>query len=313
MHDPIRAAHPPVLRTQGAWKGQHSVPRQAFTLIELLVVIAIIATLIGLLLPAVQKVREAAARMQSSNNLKQMGLAVHSCHDSVGTLPPFAGMFPQYCSGEGASFGHVHYHILPYMEQDNLFKRGLWRAGREKRSNHGIQGNVVKTFIAPTDQSLAGSGLLNPPLPTWAGTSYVSNGQLFGQVSNTGAMVNAQAYNRIPAGVQDGTSNTIMFAEGYANCTTGGRAWGEVNWNANYGASFANSGKGAIGIGPGSRFQNKPVANQCLPALTQGLTTGGMQVCLADGSVWKLSPSMTGTTWWSACTPNGGEVLGNDW
>jgi prepilin-type N-terminal cleavage/methylation domain-containing protein/prepilin-type processing-associated H-X9-DG protein len=103
------------------WSGR------AFTLIELLVVIAIIAVLIGLLLPAVQKVREAAARIKCQNNLKQIGLAMHVYHDVNSLFPPGGSFNPPDFLGPGMSFqgdqGSFHVFILPYMEQDNIFKR----------------------------------------------------------------------------------------------------------------------------------------------------------------------------------------------
>src|SRR6201990_1976759 len=109
----------------GSPRSHRRVSRRGFTRSELLVVIAIIAILIGLLLPAVQKVREAAARMTSSNNLKQMSLALHNIAGAYdGKLPPAYGYFPPGTQGwdvNGAE-GSIFFHLLPFIEQDNMFK-----------------------------------------------------------------------------------------------------------------------------------------------------------------------------------------------
>src|SRR5687767_11546054 len=121
-----------------------SRPRSGFTLIELLVVIAIIAILIGLLLPAVQKVREAAARMQCTNNVKQLALACHNYHDANGTLPAWSMM-------TGSESGSAHFYLLPYIEQDNLYKAA-------NGHSYNVRTQPVKTFACPTDVTITGGG-----------------------------------------------------------------------------------------------------------------------------------------------------------
>jgi len=157
-------------------KGRRS--RRGFTLIELLVVIAIIAVLVGLLLPAVQKVREAASRMQCANNLKQLGLAAHNYHDVFGQLPP--GAVKHRVFNPAGSSNRVEYNrytwcllLLPYIEQENLYKKwdfhyygppgnvGVRSSGTFTLPNTGnratgaVAAQPIKTFICPSDPAAA--------------------------------------------------------------------------------------------------------------------------------------------------------------
>src|SRR5262249_38406112 len=140
----------------------------------------IIAILIGLLLPAVQKVREAAARTQSANNLKQMGLALHHLADTTGgPLPPADGVWRLFARGTVEAT--LFFHILPYIEQENLYRQ--YQAAPQTALV------PVKTFFAPGDRTTDG----RDPI-----TSYASNHLLF----------EAPGPN-FPASITDGTSNTI--------------------------------------------------------------------------------------------------------
>jgi prepilin-type N-terminal cleavage/methylation domain-containing protein len=188
--------------------------RRGFTLIELLVVIAIIAVLIGLLLPAIQKVREAANRTVCTNQLKQLALAAHDFHSTLGVLPPAVGLFPGNANltatgalPPGAQIGTAHFFLLPYLEQDNLMNsdpNGRYDSWFYRRT-------PVKIFQCPSDPSEAVGGVSTKPPSVYdagyAGTSYSIN---WGP-TQWGTL-------NLISGMPDGTSNTVLFAERYQDC-----------------------------------------------------------------------------------------------
>jgi len=222
--------------------------RSGFTLIELLVVIAIIAILIGLLLPAVQKVREAAARSKSSNNIKQLALAMHNYNDAYqGKMPPLVDLGTNAPNGANLGYNSIFFNILPYIEQDNIyrvFNKALPSTYYSTTATFtGAAANIIPTLVSPAD-STASNGTTAPlnsvgTTPTFNGTyattSYAANGAIFG--SNSAGL---------PRTFVDGTSNTIMIAERYQMCQPGTGSpvynlWGVGFWHNSMPAFAAQS------------------------------------------------------------------------
>jgi prepilin-type N-terminal cleavage/methylation domain-containing protein/prepilin-type processing-associated H-X9-DG protein len=281
--------------------------KNGFTLIEVLVVIGIMAVLIGLLLPAVQSVRDAALRTKSQNNLKQMILAIHN-YSSVENHLPSIIKNPYVGNEEGVS---LFFALLPLIEQDPTYKIHV----------SGYSG-VSRLYISPSD-------------PT-AFTEAESAG-----LSSYGANVYGfRGKPSLAASFPDGTSTTFAIAEHYALCGdkyfiyAGGRdAIGMLSKSRR--ATFADGGwlgtnpfgfiacgdkypvtKGSPPESLGNEnvtFQVRPAVKDCDPSLAQTPHAGGMLVAFFDGSVRTIAPKIAPNLYWGAITPNGGEVLSGDW
>jgi prepilin-type N-terminal cleavage/methylation domain-containing protein/prepilin-type processing-associated H-X9-DG protein len=319
----------PLFRALRRWRG--------FTLIELLVVIAIIAVLIGLLVPAVQKVREAAARIQCGNNLHQMCIATHMLNDTFGSLPPACHRYHTPKTAWANPWSNPHFYMLPFVEQDNLYNACFGTDNGPQDyypwHNWAASGPVaynsnVKVYVCPSDPSIQRDGEI-ANLGTWTGTTYAYNAQVFAQVSQIGVLTDWWASNTFPASIPDGTSNTIFYAEKYGRCgagpttsTNAGSIWARWDfdqWQPGF-AIYPDPSVGTPGwftydIGPTSKFVVRPLwkTTACDPTLASSPHAGGTNVGMGDGSVRFLQEGVSGTTWWAACTPAGGDVVGPDW
>ena len=269
-------------------------PRTGFTLVELLVVIAIIAILVGILLPAVQKVREAASRAKCQNHLKQIALACHSFHDARGYLPPggscSAGMsvaciHSPSCREDEWSWG---YHLLPYVEQQAVY---------QNPSVGTVRGTVVPIFYCPTRRP---AQLYNGHAMTdYAGNAGTDPNGLNGVIVRTG-------YGRLhPSDITDGTSNTVLAAEKRLNVASFGLT---ADDNEGYVTAGWNSDYEVYRLGT-----NPPEADPNLPGSTAPHSTFGsshpglLNAAFADGSIRPIRFSVSKATWQSACVRNDGK------
>jgi prepilin-type N-terminal cleavage/methylation domain-containing protein len=282
--------------------------RHGFTLIELLVVIAIIAILIALLVPAVQKVRDAAARTQCINNVKQIGLATHGYHDANKRFPALVSSTanPKY----GNYNGSIMFSILPYIDQGPLYTIGLGNAADTLKA---VATADVPPYTCPSDPTVQ-SGWCGNNVGTWKASSYAANALLYGGSTTNGGRTPLYNLGNIP----DGSSNTIAWIEAYsaANAYSGpaGNVWGYWKDWQYLPAVFNTAGVPAAGQAAVMALpQFQPTQAQADKRVGQGCHSGLIVVGLADASTRTVTSGMSVTTWVAAANPSDGVPLAADW
>lgn len=308
--------------------------RTAFTLIELLVVIAIIAVLIGLLVPAVQKVREAANRMSCANKMKQIGLSVHAYHDAYNAFPsarpknPSANQWGQYTTYSWSvipattqSTGGWFMRLLPYIEQQNLPTPllGITSTANITTTVNSIGGNRVQIFECPSDTLVM--ELATQYTPARALTSYVGvsgNDEwneygFFGSNARNGifAVYSWLSQTQSPpnfSGVLDGLSNTTMIGE---RPPAHDRSWG--SWRgSDFNSVLANPNRESsivTGCTTPGYFSPDVATNRCAVTHFWSMHSGGGNWAMGDGSIRFFAYAAGTTVLPQMASRDGGETI----
>lgn len=297
--------------------------RRGFTLIELLVVIAIIAILIGLLLPAVQKVREAAARSKCQNNLKQIATAIHNIQSANNFLPPTCAP----CADPAVAtcytpatepYGRHNYTLFtllfPYLEQQSIYNLTTTTgyAG-------GQYPQVVKVLLCPSDPSSPGGKCSTTygGANNWGVSNYAANNYVFGNPTAGTTYGTARLET-----IVDGTSNTVFFAEILGSCyvdpnilsTQWGSLWADANstWRPAYNLGASKGGTSGYPTAPLPQFNTKWNIGCNASRSTSG-HTNMIHVMMGDGAVRVVNSSVSAASWAAVNDPRDGVPPANDW
>jgi prepilin-type N-terminal cleavage/methylation domain-containing protein/prepilin-type processing-associated H-X9-DG protein len=293
-------------------------PRKAFTLVELLVVIAIIAVLIGLLLPAIQKVREAANRIACTNNLKQLGLALHQFENVHGKFPPgqVAGPLPEAGVPWAANHGWGPF-ILPYIERQSLLDRYHWDVDAGDPLNLPVVSTPLPIFQCPSAEpnrfftaGPSGMGACGDYAPTWNVDVVLVEQGFIAPVGNYQGVLQPNHMTRL-CEITDGTAQTILLTEdaGRPRLWRQGKPGPDQTVPGCPWAGF-KVGISLEGSQPDGTSRPGPCALNCTnDHEVYGFHPGGANAVFADGSVHFLQAGMSLRVLAALVTRAGGEVL----